>query len=234
MKFSAPVYFLAALLFLMPALATAQTDPTSGTVAETINAGGYIYLRLEEPGIWIATSPLDVSQGDQIEYAGGMEMRDFYSKALDRTFESIWFVGKVQIAGRSLEQLHQGVAEGHGSAPPVVPQAITVAAPAPGEIMKLDGGKSIAEITSDPSALEGQAVSLRARVIKISSNIMGKNWVTLQDGTGVAPNDKLITTSLETVTAGDVVTAKGVIRNDVDLGSGYRYDVLLEETTFTN
>jgi hypothetical protein len=63
---------------------------------------------------------------------------------------------------------------------------------------------------------------------------MGKNWVTLQDGTGAAPNDKLITTSLETVTAGDVVTAKGVIHNDVDLGSGYRYDVLLEEATFTN
>ena len=233
MKFSTPVTILSALLFLMPAIASAQTDPGSGTVAETINAGGYIYLRLEEPDIWIATSPLEVSKGDQVEYAGGMEMRDFYSKALDRTFESIWFVGHMEVAGRSLEQLHQGVAEGQGSAPPIVAQAVTVAAPTPGEIEKPDGGKSITEITSDPSAIEGQAVTLRAKVIKISSNIMGKNWVTLQDGTGTAPNDKLIATTSEMVTAGDIVTAKGVIHTDVDLGSGYLYKVLLEETTFS-
>jgi hypothetical protein len=234
MKISTIAYYLSALLFLAPAVSLAETGPVIGTVAESINAGSYTYLRLEDPDRWIATSPLDVSKGDKVEYAGGMEMRDFHSKALDRTFESIWFVQNVSVSGRSLEQLHQGVAEGHGSAPPVVPQAITVAAPAPGEIMKLDGGKSIAEITSDPSTLEGQAVSLRARVIKVNDNIMGKNWVTLQDGSGTAPNDKLIATTAETVTAGDLVTAKGVIHTDVDLGSGYLYKVLLEEATFTN
>jgi hypothetical protein len=233
MKISTLVYILSALFFLMPAIATAQTDPSSGTVVETINAGSYTYLRLEDPDRWIATSPLDVSEGDKVKYAGGMEMRDFHSKALDRTFESIWFVQNVSVSGRSLEQLHQGVAEGHGSAPPNIPKPATVAAPAPGEIMKLDGGKSIVEITSDPSALEGQAVSLRAKVIKISNNIMGTNWVTLQDGTGTAPNDKLIATTSEIVTAGDIVTAKGMIRTDVDLGSGYLYKVLLEEATFS-
>jgi len=139
----------------------AQEGPQSGTVAEAINAGSYSYLRLEEPDIWIATSPLDVSKGDRVEYSGGMEMRDFHSKALDRTFESIYFVGRVQLAGRSQEQLHQGVAQGHGSEPPIIPKPVTVAAPMPNEIEKLGGGKAIEEITSDPTALEGQAVSLR-------------------------------------------------------------------------
>ena len=57
--------------------------------------------------------------------------------------------------------------------------------------------------------------------------------MTLQDGTGTAPNNKLLATSAELVSPGDVVIAKGTLRNDVDLGSGYTYKILLEETTFT-
>jgi len=62
---------------------------------------------------------------------------------------------------------------------------------------------------------------------------MGKNWVTLQDGTGAAPNDKLMASSSEMVAAGEIVTVKGVVRSNVDLGSGYLYKVLLEEATFS-
>lgn len=60
---------------------------------------------------------------------------------------------------------------------------------------------------------------------------MGKNRITLQDGTGVAPNNKPIATSTEFVAVG-IVTARGVVHNDVDLGSGYHYAALLEDTTF--
>ena len=81
--------------------------------------------------------------------------------------------------------------------------------------------------------MSDQTVGLRARVIKVNENIMGKNWITLQDGTGTAPNDKLLATSLESVAPGETVTVRGVVRNDVDLGSGYRYNVLLEEAIFT-
>jgi len=233
MKFSLPVLFASILPLLASSVLMAQTGPKSGTVAETNNAGGYSYLRLEESDIWIATSTLDVSAGDTVEYAGGMEMRDFHSKALDRTFESIWFVQNVAVSGRDLDQLHQGVAEGRGTTPPPIPKPATVGAPAPGEIKKLNDGKTIAEITTDSAALQEQSVSLRARVIKVSANIMGKNWITLQDGTGAAPNDKLLATSSQMVAPGDLVTVQGVVRNDVDLGSGYRYNVLLEEATFT-
>ena len=69
-------------------------------------------------------------------------------------------------------------------------------------------------------------------VIKVRPNIMSKNWITLQDGTGTAPNDKLMATSSEMVNVGELVTAKGVLQNDVDLGHGYRYAALLEEATF--
>ena len=231
MKLAFPVLIACILSFLAPAAIFAQPGSEQGTVAEAITAGSYTYLRLEEGDRWIATSPLEVSAGDQVEITGGMEMQDFHSKALDRTFESIWFVQRVSIAGRDLEKLHQEVEEGHSSAPPI-PKPASVAAPSTGEFEKLEGGLTIAEIQADPAALSERAVSLRARIIKVNENIMGKNWITLQDGTGAAPNDKLLATSQETATLGETVTVQGMVRTDVDLGSGYRYNVLLEDATF--
>jgi hypothetical protein len=231
MKF--PTLVLFSLISLLASVnLVAETSPNSGTVAETIDAGGYTYIRIEESGTWIATTTLQVSEGSQVEYSGGSEMRDFYSKSLDRTFESIWFVGKVSVSGQDHDQPKQPVAKSHGLPPSAIPLSTASAPPAPGEIEKLDGGMTIEEITSDPAALKGQTISLRAKAIKVSANIMGKNWITLQDGTGTAPNNKLVATSSEVVVVGEVVTAKGVIRNDVDLGYGYHYEALLEEATF--
>jgi hypothetical protein len=81
--------------------------------------------------------------------------------------------------------------------------------------------------------LADQQVSLRARVVKVSEDILGKNWITLQDGTGDEPNNKLIATSAEIAHIGDLVTVSGVLRTDVALGSGYTYKVLLEEAVFS-
>jgi len=87
-------------------------------------------------------------------------------------------------------------------------------------------------VVANPSSLEGQPVRLRARVTKVSANIMERNWITLQDGSGANPEEKLIATSTQFVKAGDVVIARGTLRSNVDIGSGYRYDVLLEDASF--
>jgi hypothetical protein len=231
MKFPTLVLLTCLLSLMAPMNLVAETGPMNGTVAETINAGGYTYIRIKDSDIWIATATMEVSEGDPIEYSGGAEMLDFHSKSLDRTFESIWFVQKVSITGQDASR--QAAAQGHGPIPSNIPQSAAIAAPAPGSIEKLDGGKSIEEILSDRSALNGETVSLRGMVIKVSENIMGMNWVTLQDGTGTAPDNKLMAISSEMVTVGEVVTAKGVLQKDVDLGQGYHYTALLEDTTFS-
>jgi len=225
------------LLFLIlavtaPTLRAEQSGARVGTVAETMQSGGYTYIRLQEPEQWIATGPLQVSPGDQVQYAGGMEMRNFHSNSLDRTFESIWFMENVSTLGSKPEQTQQGAAPGQGPELPVIPQSAAASSPVAGEIERLEGGKNIAEVQAERLALAGQQVSLRARVIKVSENIMGKNWVTLQDGSVAAPDDKLIATTTQPVTVGATVVAKGTVRSDVDIGSGYQYDVLLEDTSF--
>jgi hypothetical protein len=215
MKLPIFVLFACILSLFGPVSLVADTGSNSGTVAETIDAGGYTYLRIKESDTWIATSTMEVSEGAQVEYSGGSEMLNFHSKSLDRTFESIWFVGNVNVSGND-----------------TIPKSTAIASPAPGEIEKLKGGKTVKEVLSNPAALDTQTISLRARVTKVNADIMGRNWITLQDGTGTAPDNKIIATSQEMVTVGDTVTAKGVISNDVDLGSGYHYSALLEGATF--
>ncbi|MBP6110656.1 MAG: hypothetical protein KA484_12410, partial [Rhodocyclaceae bacterium] len=63
--------------------------------------------------------------------------------------------------------------------------------------------------------------------------ILGKNWIHLRDGSGSSAdntNDIIVTTSSETQ-VGNVITVKGVVRTDKDLGAGYSYKVLIEDAT---
>lgn len=202
----------------------------TGTVAETMTSGGYIYVRLEEDDAWLASTPISLAVGDKVQYSSGMIMENFTSSSLNRTFDSIRFVQKLQVAGQFDADAHTAAAasEMGGFA-----KSATAEPPKAGEIAPLDGGKTIAEVRSESHELKDQQVTLRAKVMKVSMEILGKNWITLQDGTGVAPDNKLLTTSQEVVAIGDVVTVKGVVKTDVNLGSGYKYKVVLEEATFT-
>jgi len=216
------------LLAFTPALPAADSGASVGVVAETMEAGGYVYVKLED-GQWIAANPFPVAKGDKIQYSGAMEMNNFHSNTLDRTFESILFVSTA------------GPADGAPSAHAAMPAAAhggmggsaTAVSLAPGEVKPLDGGKTVATIYAESGQLKGQVVGLNAKVVKVNRNIMGKNWVTLQDGTGADPDNKLIATTQETVEPGALVSVKGTINTDVDLGYGYVYKVLLEEASFT-
>ena len=137
-----------------------------------------------------------------------------------------------------LEVINEVDAEAHANAPSNDPHAVAksvaAVAPAAGEIAPLDGGKTIANIRAESEQLKGQQVALRAKVMKVSENILGKNWITLEDGTVTAPDNKLLATSSEIAEIGDLVTVTGVVKTNVDLGSGYNYSVLIEEASFTH
>ena len=104
------------------------------------------------------------------------------------------------------------------------------------KVAKAEGptGRTVAEVNADRVKLKDKTVTIRATVVKVNANIMGKNWVHLRDGSGSAAdqsNDLLVTSS-EEPKVGDVVVAKGTVKTDVDLGSGYAYKVLVENASF--
>ncbi len=219
-----------ALLFYALASVANNENTGSGTVAETLSSGGYVYVLLEENNVWLAAPATAVSVGDKISYSGGSTMNNFHSRTLKRTFETILFVMKLEVVTQAETSMHAGAA---GSDQLVVAKSAAAVAPKAGEITPLDGGKTIAEVMTGYEQLKDQKISLRAQVMKISLNIVGKNWITLQDGTGTAPDNQLIATSSELMEVGDLVTVNGVVHTDVNLGSGYSYKALLEEATFS-
>ncbi len=74
----------------------------TATVKEMQIAGSYVYLLVVEEGeeVWLATSPgfiKDIKYGDVVEFYSEVEMQDFHSKGLDKTFNSIWFISQIRV-----------------------------------------------------------------------------------------------------------------------------------------
>lgn len=80
--------------------ASATAAPRRGIVAESMNAGGYSFIRVDENGssVWLAAPETALEVGRTIEWRGGGAMHDFTSRSLDRVFDEIIFVDSVQIS----------------------------------------------------------------------------------------------------------------------------------------
>jgi hypothetical protein len=228
------VIIACALLFFASASVANDNSSGTGTVVETMDSGGYTYVLLEENNLWVAGPPATVSVGDNVTYANAVNMGQFQSRTLNRTFDNIVFTQSLTVVKPFDAEAHANAAASATMSDQLgIAKSTASAAPEAGEITPAEGGKTIAAIRTEYQQLNGQQVAVRAKVMKVSKNILGKNWITLQDGTGTAPENKLLATSAELAEIGDLVTVKGVVRTDVDLGSGYRYKVVLEEATFS-
>ncbi len=209
--------FLSAVLLLLavsgcskqPEIITGQNMAPggfAGTVLETMDAAGYTYVLVD---------------------------RNFHSKTLNRTFDDIFFVARVSKEGEKSKA--GGLPEGHV---PISTGNSAVSKSAGMDfsgIQKPEGGKTIAEIYVSKEALVEQEVLVRGKVVKFVSNVMGRNWFHLQDGTGEKGSNDLTITANVKVTAGvgDTVTVRGKVMLNRDFGSGYRYDLLIIDGKIT-
>lgn len=118
--------------------------------------------------------------------------------------------------------------------PPPAP-ASTAGGPEGAEPEKIDlveraeGGVTVAEVYADRASLAGQTVAVRGKVVKVNNDILGRNWIHLQDGSGEDGARALTVTSDQRAAVGDTVVARGVLGTDRDFGAGYFYEVLLED-----
>jgi hypothetical protein len=211
------------------AKAEAKADSAlSGKIAETMNAGGYTYILLAKNGkkAWVAIPMTEVKVGQEVALQPGVEMQNFSSPSLRRTFASIIFSG--------------GLMPKPGYASAAAHEAKAPAAPPKNEKISVEKATgpdayTVSEIYAKKAALHQKTAVVKAKVIKVSAGIMGKNWVHLQDGTGdtLSGTNKLVATTNDLPAVGDIVTVKGTIYKDKDFGSGYKYDVIMEKATVT-
>ncbi len=160
-------------------------------------------------------------------------VKDFQSKGLDRKFESIIFITKIRVLNRApqKESAETAPAGNHKYSPK---KSKTAALPGKGEIQRSENDKTVHEVFVEREQLKDKEVILRAKVIKVSMNILGKNWIMLSDGTGTAPENKITATTSEVVNLGDILTVKGIVKNNVNIGAGYRtYKVMIGDAGFT-
>ena len=98
-------------------------------------------------------------------------------------------------------------------------------------IPKADGGKTVAEVFADKGALVNKQVTFRGKVVKANPNVMGMDWLHVQDGSGgEGTNDLTVTTnSTPAAKVGDTVLVTGTVVTDKDIGMGYQYPVVIEK-----
>ncbi|MBK7771699.1 MAG: hypothetical protein IPI48_14585 [bacterium] len=100
-------------------------------------------------------------------------------------------------------------------------------------VAKVAGGYQVGEIYAKGAELGGKSVKVRGRVVKFTPNIMGTNWIHIQDGSGEGATVDLTVTTSEIVAIGDVIVAEGVLAIDKDFGAGYVYAAIIEKAAIT-
>jgi hypothetical protein len=71
-----------------------------GVVLETMNASGYTYVQVEEKGqkLWVAVMETNVKPGDIVEFPDSAPMLNFKSRALNRTFDKVYFAPGLRVS----------------------------------------------------------------------------------------------------------------------------------------
>ncbi len=185
---------------------------------DRIDASSYSYLEVSENGndYWIAAPKIQANIGDTLYYIQSMEMKNFHSQKLNRTFDRILFVQNISKNPSSSQFLISAIHSGVNSEPE---ENI--------KIKPVKGGLTIAQVYSEKDKLAGKEITVRGKIIKFNANIMKRNWIHIQDGTSSNDNYDLLVTSTEQAEVGQVILVTGKVEINKDFGAGYRYSVLI-------
>jgi len=230
--------------------AAEQFAAGSGKVVQKMDASRYTYICLDDGAgneTWAAVPQAQLEIGEQITLKGGTVMRNFNSKALNRTFDSIIFATDfIRGAGDKGVQMQAASMPGSGvprsgMPPHGLPSPSSGGsdrATVPFTDIKVEkstakNGYTVSELFEKAASLNGQKVTVKGLVVKVNANIMGRNWIHIQDGTGdpAKSTHDLVVTSADIAEKGAIISVEGILAADKDFGSGYRYDVIVEDAT---
>lgn len=189
-------------------------------VVQVEHVDNYTYLLVKQKGseFWIAVERMNAQPGEKYKYYGGMQMENFYSEQLAKTFDKILF----------LENLLPESAGAKISAEEYTPGSMIKNEKEKVTVDQVEGSISIMEIYADKKKLEGDTIRVRGKVTRFNSSIMERNWVHIQDGTEFDGKFDLAVTSNETFEVGSTVIIEGIVTLDHDFGYGYSYEILIE------
>lgn len=224
--------------------AVSASSGLHGVVVERLDVPSYTYLRIKTPtgDTWAAIPTNPVAVGTEVTVIQPAPMEKFHSNTLKRTFDVIMFAQGIQVAGAAAPPNPGATDAGSKSVPnPHVGNGATHV----DHSVDLDNIKvaratgpdahTVAEVYKLRTTLKGKKVSIRAKVVKVTSGVLDRTWLHVRDGSGsdAANDNDLVVTTAEKAKVNDEITVIGVVHTDKDLGSGYRYSVLVEDATIT-
>jgi hypothetical protein len=196
-------------------------------VKEVIQTSNYTYMKVKEniSERWVAVIRQEANVGEVFYYEGALQMNNFQSKELNRTFDEIFFLS--QISKTPIGTSNEGAMPAHSGK--VNTQGI-------GSITMSKSKKeiTIAQIFGNRTDFGGKEVEIRGIVVKVNESVMDKNWIHIQDGTSFNGSFDLTVTTQDLANVGDEVTFKGKIILDKNFGSGYFYDIIMEDAKLLN
>ena len=206
---------------------TAPTNEKVFKVTEVIQATSYSYLKVKENygERWVAVSKCEVEPGDVFYYDEALQMTNFKSKDLDRTFDVIYFVNK--ISRTPMNQNKTGEMPAHSGKVETKKKNSIV-------LNKTNKEITVAQVFENRKNFSTKEFEIRGVVVKVNKQVMGKNWIHIQDGTNDNDNFDLTITTQELAEVGDEVTFKGNLTLKKNFGSGYFYEVIMEDAVLIN
>jgi hypothetical protein len=220
---------------------TGMSEMFNGTVVDVIDAGRYVYVQIDlgDKRIWVAAPAFVGKLGDTVLVPPALELAGFRSKRLNRRFKRIYFVGGIrrvstpagEESAPTWPESPSPVAPDMGTQithPPVdVPPGETAIETGEGENPAAQ--KTLSEIIADRESLAGREIQARVRIVTFTADIMGRNWLHVQDADGVEGADEIVVTTNAMLSVGDVVLIRGIVSVDRDFGLGLIYPVIIED-----
>ena len=235
-----------------------QSPVLRATIIESKDVTNYTYLLLEDKTgkVWAAIPKTPVKTGDEIAISDIAVMKDFHSKTLEKTFDLILFAVPSkgcpfkESGGEIVSEMPSGMMPGkmppamtsqaampHGTMPAMGDNSTkkSKAIPKDIKVSKAVGedAYTIEEIYSKKEELSQKTITVRAIVVKFMPQVMGKNWIHIQDGTGSVEkgNDDVAVSTLDTAEVGDEVIIKGTLGINKDFGMNRAFAALIEEAS---
>lgn len=225
-----------------------RTEQLTGKVIESMSSGGYSYINLQKKSggkVWIAVPEAKIAVGQQISFKEGLVMTNFQSKTLKRSFDSIIFsdgiIPQSKTAAATTPPKDLSVppisisADSGKKRKVVIGSQPAVASKEKVSVTRAKGphAYTIAEVYRNSAKLNTKKVVVSGKVVKASTGIMKRTWIHIQDGTGsqAKGTHNLVCTTKSTANVGDIITVSGILAKDRDFGSGYRYKVILENSS---
>ncbi len=208
----------------VPTPKSSTTEVHKVVVEEILDTDKYSYLYVSENDdkFWIAVTKMPAEVGETLYYKGGLLKKNFYSKEHDRTFETVYLVSDIRKqptagAGGSGSAVDQALNKIQGNA---------LVDDTPINVSPAEGAIKLSELISNKEKYDGKTIMVTGKCVKINPNIMGRNWIHIQDNSG--KDFDLTITTAENIPLGHVITLEGTIALNKDFGAGYRYDIIME------